>query len=322
MSVPWLLVGVGALGVGVLYVRKRQADAAAAAAAPTGTESACALAAKAAAAAGLPFSDAACQGVVGVLGEVADAAFYSDADRIADLKSADEKNKALNGEVELANSYVVKSNYDGAQAYGTELAGSVLRFKSGCAPFRGAPGWEKCAPGTVDMWGYVGNVNAAVVTLPARAPNAPAFTVDDLKTASPADLFSGSTRPASVDASTKGPLPYRADDGSIVNRYAVRGVPIDCPQGQAPGLWDALGNPIGDNRTPVCVPNGVSTYQATWTNNTAPVECGAVRWTWNEATSAWVQTTVPCAPTAPVVAPISPATAGTLAITSDRRTSL
>ncbi len=84
----------------------------------------------------------------------------------------DAKNRELNGEIEIPLGPEVKSMSTvlelalGAQTpsgldspsqaitqgkFVEPMKGSVLRFKSGCEPFTGAPGFAKCAKGTQDM---------------------------------------------------------------------------------------------------------------------------------------------------------------------------
>lgn len=145
--VAWgfIAAGVG-LGVGALVVvRSRKA------AASSGDSSACDAICDAAASQGVP-ADLCKQGVTyqlckasgGLLGDLIGA--FSGRDWAAD----DAENKKLNGEVELVLGPLAdRTIIPTTRAPG--LHGTVLRFKSGAVPFRGWPGWEKCAPGTHDM---------------------------------------------------------------------------------------------------------------------------------------------------------------------------
>jgi hypothetical protein len=56
------------------------------------------------------------------------------------------------------------------------------------------------------------------------------------------------------------------------------------------------GASLRDHRdgTPPCAPDGVSTYQTNWTNDTTPAPCGSLRWTWDETAKDWRQVLVPC----------------------------
>lgn len=354
MSAAHWIIGGAVVGVGFLWWRNRQAEEEAKKKQEEQGDlgdAACAVLK----AAGLPVPDG-CGSIVNtIIGgakKLADEVFYSDADRVKDLAAANAKNNALNGEAELEGGALLNSNIDIASAYSSALNSEVLKYKNGCTPFAGSPGWSACAPGTIDMWGHTGNARAEVRSTRARQPDAEPFSSfdDDYALAHPGNLLSGSTRKDSADVATKGPLPYRAADGSIVNRYLVRGVKVECPQGQAPALWDELGNPIGDNRgVPPCAPNGVSSYQVNWTGPTradgsaatgsddsleagAVIDCASVdltQFTWdrtlNSGTGAWRRLRVgetsnpgPCASSAtPVKTSVE---IGTFAVRMSERT--
>lgn len=151
-ALPWIAAGLAVGGGGLLLVAYARQKAAAQGQGGSLCES---FLAPLAAAAGYPIPPEACKfsAVDKVLGAVAGAvgdAFKSEAERDAD-------NRARNGAVELELREDVKKlaiggdTVNGQPRIGTRLRGSVLRFQSGCVPFKGAPGWAKCAAGTHDM---------------------------------------------------------------------------------------------------------------------------------------------------------------------------
>lgn len=68
-----------------------------------------------------------------------------------DWTADDEDNKRLNGEIDLPAKGVQWLAMSSALAKTPYLNGTVLRFKNGCVPIKGAPGWERCAQGTHNM---------------------------------------------------------------------------------------------------------------------------------------------------------------------------
>lgn len=69
-----------------------------------------------------------------------------------DSAAIEANNRAKNGEPELMLGALSKGVRTVVSSTGQQvrraLRGETLRFKNGCVPFEGAPGWEKCAPGT------------------------------------------------------------------------------------------------------------------------------------------------------------------------------
>jgi hypothetical protein len=253
-----LLIG-GALGGLGLLLYKRWKDAKAAAEKKPPELSDCEKAAQATAAVNPAYGAAAllaCKAVKVIEG------LNSSVDKNdKEVASRDAKNLQLNGDVEIP------------QQQG--LQGSVLRFKNGCVPYAGAPGFGKCAPGTQSMWMHDTHtaIDAYDYTQPAfRNPSDRDAWLhggwDKLSSAErgvqvggvrvhAAALLTGSTDPTAPDPATSG----SAVAGAGWTGY-VKGRPVTCPAGQAPALWDANGKPIRDQRdgTPPCAPDGVSSF--------------------------------------------------------------
>ena len=252
-----ILVGAGLAGGALLLVKRKQA----APVDPPKGSTACDVAKAAAEAAGLPFSSAVCEGVLGVGAKIADVLLTdSGAENAKEVSRRDAINTQLNGATEI------KASAGGYQ-------GSTLRFVNGCVPFAGAPGFAKCKPGTLSMWrkdthpkGARDYTGAAFPTTEAKnawyAANRDyvnshgqmpyGLNADEHAGA----MFTGSADPKRPDPTTK---------GYVVNGKwfgFVKGVRVECPAGQAPALWDKDGNPIRDQRdgVPPCAPGGVSTF--------------------------------------------------------------
>jgi hypothetical protein len=263
-ALPLLLVAAGA-GVAFVWWRNRQA---ADTRMPGEDEDSKVEGVKGLACAGLSaaslgfISPEACQAGISAGGKLLDViGTLNDNTKEAEERIArfDAENVALNGEVEIVNGVpqLAGSTATRTATWPRPTTGSALRFANGCEPFAGAPGWNKCAPGTHDMrvsqadrrWGSSSERARA-----ASRPDAPA-NPDNL--VAWGSLLTGSVNPRYPDPSTAGPIPR--PDGLL---YYVRGKAITCPAGSAPAMWDANGNPIGDHRTgtPACAPGGVSSF--------------------------------------------------------------
>lgn len=236
----------------------------------------------------------------------------------AEVGRRDAINKQLNGAVKVALDPALTETFQGAEYAGpgsrggVALQGDVLEFGNGCVPFAGAPGWEKCAPGTQSMW-YGDTCNAVgACDVPEQVP--PAFPdaatllaysgsehVDHSK------LLTGSTAPGSQDAATQGPFPtlfqrlktiftkaflgaqapdfppfpLTIPDGSL--GWFVRGEPVVCPAGTAPAMWAADGSQLTDDRVvtgddppspPPCVPGGRTAFSNQGASDPCPPLCG------------------------------------------------
>lgn len=149
-----------------------------------------------------------------------------------DWTSEDEDNKRLNGEIDVPATSVQWLAMSSALSNGPFLHGSAVRFKNGCVPLDGFPGWERCAPGTHSMkfggpgWMWMGigsdGAGAAIAPSPERI-----FT--GLKgdiTTGPAGLadLANSGYPGAVDARKAFPLPLAPDE----NGWFYRGKPFKC----------------------------------------------------------------------------------------------
>ena len=156
------------------------------------------------------------------------------------------KNDALNGPIKtrtrkLPDPYVPASKDDLPEVpFG--LGGNAVEYESGCVPVWNAPGNEKCAPGTVDMWGeelrkVVDDQDlgadkhslARAARLTPDSPLPPVVNVFDRHV-----MRSGSFDPQMPDPTTQGPQ-HNADG---TNTWLVAGVEITCPSGQCPELAD------------------------------------------------------------------------------------
>jgi hypothetical protein len=260
--VSWagILLGAGVAGVGVLALRARARAAAAPQQPPSTSSTACELAAKAAAAAGLPFSADACAGILGTVGAIGEAVFYSADDQARDIAAAATKNDQLNGEIAIPMDPYVTRFVSGKG--NPAIYGNALRYANGCEPFKGAPGWSKCAPGTRSLFGpasFRGSELGVVALAPAQQPGKPDRGVEvDAGDNGGQRMLTGSLDPKNPDPATRGP--FRNSAGG--NDYLIRGRRMTCPAGEAPALWDADGNPVRDQRELRCAPGGVSSWQA------------------------------------------------------------
>lgn len=163
------------------------------------------------------------------------------------------KNEELNGEIAIPNTVPL---YQSQQAV-KPTTGSALRFKNGCEPFEGAPGWTKCEPGTNDMRTHVvdGRFPASYEKVRAAAPTREQYFANPEKPIDWSGLLKGSVSPEYPDPATQGPFPM--PDGTAW--WWIRGEKLQCPTGQAPAMWNADGSPIRDQRTglPSCAPGGI-----------------------------------------------------------------
>jgi hypothetical protein len=124
------------------------------------------------------------------------------------------------------------------------LGGHAIEYQNGCVPFWGAPGYEKCAPGTVDMFGAEHRLSGESVDMTevwryvaTRAAN-PKPAKNTNKVVEQADyhaIRSGSFDPAAPDPTTQGPIAN--GDGSYT--WLVAGEPLTCGANHAPALADA-----------------------------------------------------------------------------------
>lgn len=190
-------------------------------------------------------------GFIGAAGKALDIieGLNSSVDEMQDeVARRDAKNRELNGAVAIPASHA-------------GLKGSALRYANGCVPYAGAPGWEKCKPGTQsmlgkDVWGTYDKARPPFPTEAARVAYMKEHEISrDFK--DPRALLTGSVDPNYVDPSTWG---GNAADGKWYGY--VRGERVVCPEGQAPAMWNADGTPARDQRSgaPPCAPNGVLVF--------------------------------------------------------------
>lgn len=73
-----------------------------------------------------------------------------------DFAARDKTNLQLNGEVDIPLdeelTYWSGCHNHGQNSFNRLVRGSVARFRNGCTPVKGSPGWKFCASGTQDMW--------------------------------------------------------------------------------------------------------------------------------------------------------------------------
>lgn len=229
-------------------------------------------------------------------------------DNAKEAAKRDAKNQQLNGAIDLPMTNLVGYAYQGA----------ALRYKNGCVPFAGAPGFDKCAAGTESMWksdtdlDHDHDAGFRDYTYPAFRNKADELAwwkaqrdkLDDRgdwnglrATRLAGAMFSGSTEPQNPDPVTRGTV---LADGTWAG--TVRGVKMTCPAGQAPAMWDAAGNPLHDARTglPPCAPLGVSSFVPSSTGATpltgagtqtqlacGPNQTAPAGMTWDATTSNW-----------------------------------
>lgn len=92
------------------------------------------------------------------------------------------------------------------------LQGTVLRFKNGCVPYAGAPGFEKCVPGTQDM--FAGN---GVITYDNNASDVPKFRFQAVPSTLGTGQLSGKAIKADITNDPNGQFgAWDRDDGMPV----------------------------------------------------------------------------------------------------------
>lgn len=265
---------VAAGGVGVVLIARQ------AAAKKSGGSSACDAICTAAAAQGVPVDACkdgaayqACQAANGVWD------WLSNVFSGPDWAKMDADNLKLNGAIELPLGPLGDRTVNPITR-GAGLHGTVLRFKNGGVPFKGFPGWEKCAKGTHDMleggtllvldpstgkWSQL--VASAAFTGGIGDPTRGGpFTADHIFHA-PGVIGDGSYGAStSIGAPLAGnkdiaeaPFPL-ALDGNAQGYYAA-GKPFTCPAGTSP-QWN-----LRDQRTsggpPPCVgPDGTGGWSS------------------------------------------------------------
>lgn len=138
----------------------------------------------------------------------------------------DRENTRLNGAVAVPLTEEVRwltrtgmSNLSGTGTF--YKAATVLRYQNGCEPFEGAPGWGKCAPGTVTMR----YADPAFIVKPGTP-----------KALTPYELRDAAVAPVNIARHLTGgdgdptTLRTKAADGSVF----IAGKKYTCPEGQFP----------------------------------------------------------------------------------------
>lgn len=270
MASPWVIVaGLAAGGVALYFYEKKKQQ-------QQQSPSECKAICKATLSGD---EEKACELACDAAGYIPDPFHDSVGDRQAAITKGDQGNLQLNGDVELYLPEELQHPPALSQSGGVQtMDGSVLRFKKGCVPFKGAPGWEKCKPGTQSMWSSDTDVDQAYNhgALPAFANDQLlSVWVDHHDTGSPLDdatkaaTLSGNANEDHPDVTTQGPFPAGRTFGVTKNTpgtkvptgsegWIVRGKPMICPQGQAPDLWDESGLPraLSPGEEITCVPDG------------------------------------------------------------------
>lgn len=270
MAFPWLTVGiVGAAGVGaVLYARSK-------AAASTSGSSPCDAICEAAASQGIPVDACkdgaayqACKAGLGIWNDISE--WFNG----PDWEAMDAQNKKLNGEVELALGPLAGRTVAAINRM-PAMHGTVLRFKNGGVPFKGFPGWELCAPGTLDMFATSGTSGCLVLDMatgqwvpldPSAAftgrtgdpTSGGPFTADHTVTlptvVGGATLPGGMKVPGGIGPKKLNELPFPLPLAGAAQGYYWQGVPFVCAAGTSPD-WNVHDHRDG-GAPPPCAPGG------------------------------------------------------------------
>lgn len=202
---------------------------------------------------------AACKGIGGILGIVSGVA-----NALApQWGRKDDENIAKNGARVHANAGHCGYSMHVAGRQRPLIASGTLRHANGCVPYEGAPGWEKCAPGTHSMWDYPSARVAPgqVIGKPGsdmtitRTPSL-MLTGKRVESLSHAD---GKVRSVTGDPTTFvinpknggtcGPFPLAIPAGGVGGYY--KGHAFVCPAGTLPDLQNATDPSV---TKPVCRP--------------------------------------------------------------------
>lgn len=90
----------------------------------------------------------------------------------------DRENQKLNGEPAIELRKEVRELSQRFQNQGRPMRGSVARYRNGCEPYSGAPGWSKCASGTRDMREAPGGMSVMLASPPTMIGSDAKFEAD------------------------------------------------------------------------------------------------------------------------------------------------
>lgn len=200
-----------------------------------------------------PEAVAACKGLKGFGSIIQGVADLLDG---PDWAKRDEKNRALNGEVELPLGALDERSWCATKtmplARHRYLHGTVARFSNGCVPFEGAAGWEACAPGTEDMHSSCGgSTEGQRVRTPLDGgaehdPDHPDKVIGTpalnhaFSTGAHDPMTAGPFRPGGTDymleygATQRRPSKFALPIGPGQLGWIVAGKPMVCPADQVP----------------------------------------------------------------------------------------
>jgi len=240
-ATPWIIGGLAVGGLGVLLLRQRLAAQ---------TSSSCATIQQMGASVGFYVPASVCGPI--------DAALEWVKDKLKGWDAKDAENRQLNGGIELeldprlARGAVALEVTPGSGGMGRpqgidhmakmvpQLKGKSLRMKNGCVPFRGAPGWERCAEGTHDMGPH--RVGIKLAKPEGRIPRP--SEVQALEGKSEAERAQMMFATTSVSAVLTGQPtdPTTALHAKIGGTYWLAGEPVACEGGTTPtGATDHRG---------------------------------------------------------------------------------
>lgn len=223
----------GGLGLGIILYRRFNAPA------PSSSSSACEQLCNATGLTGDQL--AACKAACGVLGGLAQvvSAINPLHNSVEDYENAAKSRRAtndqLNGAVDIGN-LAPYSTWAGNSILLGGANGGPVRYRNGCTPYAGSPGWSKCASGTLDMYASAldaasgGNkdytdANAAIVATfeSAEARDAAIQTHGGLPTIKP--IKEAFLTGATGDPTTMGPADELDSMGNPTGRllWTVRG---------------------------------------------------------------------------------------------------
>lgn len=302
MASPVVIVGGLAVAGTLAYVLYKRAKA-------TPTDP-CAKCSKS----GDPYTYAAClaecSGVLGGIVEAVTGLYESEDGKKfgAEVARRQAVNDGLNGAADVANptSDPHWSGIAGTFAGSINpLTGKTARYKNGCVPYFGSPGWSPCKPGTLDMLGAAISTATGVVNFNDGNMGAdPAFgSIEEKNAKFPACAwgtgYAGNTRciPAFEPLKESATMTGRKGDGATIGPFSngsgdpywyVRAQKISCPAGKAPiSVVEQLFGVAPQGLPEVCVPKNVSPQKDQLVSSYVGSGCAKLNWTWDTGSSSW-----------------------------------